>query len=52
MDGVVTGYVNEDGFEHAQSQWVLRAMRANAQFDVVVDGKVFLHVYLDGFTAA
>lgn len=35
-----------------RSQWVLRAMRTNGQFDVVVEGNVFMYVYLDGFTAS
>lgn len=59
MDGVVRGYIDEEGFSNAQitfdhplSQWVLRAMRMNGQFDVVVDGEVFMYAYLDGFTAS
>lgn len=59
MDGVVMGYVDEQGFANAQiafdhplSQWVLRAMRVNGQFDVVVGGAVFMYAYMDGFTAA
>lgn len=59
MDGAVFGYIDDAGFANAQiafdhplSQWVLRAMRKNGQFDVVVEGKVFMYVYLDGFTAS
>ena len=59
MDGVVAGFVDDEGFanaeiafDHPQSQWVLRAMRKNGQFDVVVNGEVFMYVFLDGFTAA
>jgi len=59
MDGVVAGYFDKEGFAHAEiafdhplSQWVLQAMHMNGQFDVVVDGKVFMYAYMDGFTAA
>ncbi|SMX31186.1 hypothetical protein [Actibacterium lipolyticum] len=59
MDGVVKGDFDEEGFAYAEiafdhplSQWVLRAMRVNGQFDVVVDDKVFMYAYLDGFTAS
>lgn len=59
MDSVVVGFVDSEGFanaeiafDHPHSQWVLRAMRKNGQFDVVVDGKVFMYVFLDGFTAS
>ncbi|PRY26390.1 hypothetical protein CLV78_101485 [Aliiruegeria haliotis] len=59
MDGVVVGYFDDQGFanaeiafDHPLSQWVLRAMRANGQFDVVLGNNVFMYVYLDGFTAS
>ncbi|SNR54524.1 hypothetical protein [Puniceibacterium sediminis] len=59
MDGAVSGFFDEEGFanaeiafDHPLSQWVLRAMRLNGQFDVVVEGNVFMYVYLDGFTAS
>ncbi len=59
MDSVVTTYVTEDvfanaeiAFDHPISQWVLQSMRTNGQMDVVVEGKVFIYTYLDGFTAS
>lgn len=59
MDSVVSGYTDEQGFQHAsipfyhpQSQWVLQAMRRNGQMDVVVNHKVLTMAFLDGFTAA
>ncbi|MEY8099891.1 hypothetical protein AB9F29_21290, partial [Falsihalocynthiibacter sp. S25ZX9] len=59
MDGMVYASLDDEGFafaeiafDHPLSQWVLRAMRKNGQFDVVVEGKVFMYAYMDGFTAS
>lgn len=59
MDSTVYAYRDEEGFalaeipfDHPLSQWVLQSMRANGQMDVMVEGKVFMTAYLDGFTAA
>lgn len=59
MDGTVHGFFDNEGFanaeiafEHPLSQWVLRDMRANGQFDVVVEHRDFMYAYLDGFTAS
>ncbi len=59
MDSTVHANIDEEGFARATisfddpvSQWVLQSMRVNGQMDVVVDGQVFMYVYLDGFTAS
>ena len=58
-NGEVDHYVSDEGlaradiaFDHPLSQSVLRAMRKNSDFDVVVEGKRFMTVNLAGFSAA
>lgn len=58
-NGVVDHYVSDEGlaraeiaFDHPMSQSVLRAMRKNSEFDVVVEGTKFITVNLAAFSAA